>query len=121
MINLPDGNFLVPNATALVEAAVFLVVLFVVTKWVMPRLQATLDRRRGLIAAELRAASDASAAAKEREKLAEDLLREARQEANAIRERAYEHAEYVVAEAIRKGREEYEWLTRSDSIPTSVG
>lgn len=120
MIDLPDSNFLVPNATAVVEAAVFLVVLFVVSRWVMPRLNATLDQRRRLIEDEIRAASEAAREAQKREKLADDILRQARRDAGAIRDRAYEHGDYVVAEAIRKGREEHAWLTRPRSIPTQT-
>src|SRR3954469_10674261 len=113
MIDLPAGNFLLPNATALVEAGVFLIVLFVVARWVMPRVQATLDERRRLVDVELAAAADAKEAAATREQRAEEVLRQARREARVIIDRAYEHRDYLVAEGMRKGREEYDWFTRS--------
>jgi len=113
MIDLPAGNFLLPNATALVEAGVFLIVLFVVARWVMPRLQATLDERRRLIDVNLAAAADASKAAAAREQRTEEVLRQARREARVIIDRAYEHRDHLVAEGMRKGREEYEWFTRT--------
>jgi len=112
MITLPKGNFLVPDATALVEAAVFLIVLFVVVKWVMPRLGAALDDRRRHIDDQLREAAEAVARAKRREERAEELLREARREARSIIDRAYERHDFIVEEGKRKGREEYEWFAR---------
>jgi len=113
MIDLPNGDFLLPNATTLVEAAVFLIVLFVIAKWVMPRLQATLDERRRRIDDQLGAAAEAAKAAARYEERAEEVLRQARREARVIIDRAYEHRDYLVAEGMRKGREEYEWFTRT--------
>jgi F-type H+-transporting ATPase subunit b len=111
MITPPKGNFLIPDATALVEAAVFLVVLFVVGRWVLPRLQEIVERRKSGIERELGEASQALAAARARETQAEDRLREARLEARAILDRAREDRDYLIAQGIRKGREEYEWFS----------
>lgn len=113
MINLPDGNFLVPDATALVEGLIFIVVLFVVAKWVMPRLSETLDDRRRHIDGELHAASEAVAEARRREQQAEELLRDARRQARTIIDGAYERRDFLVEEGMRKGREEYEWFSRA--------
>jgi len=113
MIDLPDGNFLVPDATALVEAAVFLIVLFVVSKWVLPRMQSTLNDRRRRIDDELGAAARAVAAAKRRDERAQELLRQARHEARIIIDQAHERHDFLVAEGKRKGREEYEWFSKS--------
>jgi F-type H+-transporting ATPase subunit b len=121
MIKVPEGNFLVPDATALVEAAVFLVVLFVVTKWVAPRLSAALDDRRRRIEQELRAASEAVADAKRLEQRAQDVLRDARREARVIIDGAYERHDFLVEEGKRKGREEYEWLSGVRAVPSQVG
>ena len=117
MIDLPGNNFLVPDATVFVEAAVFLIVLFVVAKWVMPRMQATLEQRRRRIEDELQAASLAEVVAEEREEQAAEVLRQAHREARAILDRAYEQRDYLVSEGMRKGREEYEWFTRARPIP----
>lgn len=113
MIDLPDGSFLMPNATALVEAGVFLVVLIVVSKWVMPRLQSALNERQRRIDEQLDAAAAATAAAGSREKRAEELLRQARLDARLIIDRAYEQRDHLVAEGMRRGQEEYDWFTRS--------
>lgn len=112
MIDLPAGNFLIPDATVLVEAAVFVIVLFVVARWVMPRVRMTLDRRRHLIEENLKAASLAEAAAQKRAAEAAELLREARREARLIIDRAYDQRDYLIGEGMRKGREEYELFTR---------
>jgi len=112
MIDLPNGNFLLPDATALVEGAVFLVVLFVVSKFVLPRLQALVSRRQRLIDHDLSSAATAKVAARRHEEEAEELVRQARREARAIMDEAYERRDYIVAEGMRKGRAEYEWFTR---------
>src|SRR3954453_23430102 len=120
MIDLPNGNFLLPNATALVEPGLFLLVLFVIAKWVMPRLHATLEDRRRLVDDQLGAAADASAAATNHERRAKEVLRQARREARVIIDRAYEHRDYLVAEGMRKGREEYSWFTRARPGPKAA-
>ena len=121
MIRLPEGNFLVPNATALVEAAVFLIVLVVVTKWVMPRLSATLEVRRRGIHDELRTAAEAVAEAERREHRAKQVLQQARREARSIVDRAYERHDFLVEEGKRKGREEYEWFSRTRAVAAQGG
>jgi F-type H+-transporting ATPase subunit b len=116
MINVPDGLFLVPDATTLVEAAVFLVVLFVVARWVLPRLSAALDERARRIDDELRQASDAAAAAQRHEQRAREVLQEARRQARSIIDDAYERHDFLVEEGKRKGREEYEWFSRTRAV-----
>lgn len=112
MIDLPNGNFLLPDATALVEGAVFLVVLFVVSKFVLPRLQELASRRQRLIDEDLGSAAAAKTAARRREEEAAEVVGKARREARAIIDEAYRRHDFIVAEAVRKGREEYQWLTR---------
>jgi F-type H+-transporting ATPase subunit b len=121
MIDLPNGNFLLPDATALVEGAVFLVVLFVVSKFVLPRLQDMAIRRQRLIEHDLSSAAAAKVAARRHEEEAAALIGQARREARAIIDEAYERRDYVVAEGMRKGREEYEWFTRTlDPVRTRL-
>jgi len=112
MIDLPSSNFLLPDATAVVEGVVFLVVLFVVSKFVLPRLQALAIQRQRLIEHDLTSATAAKDAARRHEEEAEELIRQARRQARTIIDEAYERHDYIVAEGMRKGREEYEWFTR---------
>ena len=119
-MKLPEGNFLVPDATALIEAAVFLVVLVVIAKWVMPRVQATIDQSKRHIEGELHAASQISAEARKRAEQADELLRQARRDARVIRDRACEYRDYLVAEGKRMGREEYEWFSRTQRVPSQA-
>jgi hypothetical protein len=112
LIDLPSSTFLLPDATALVEAAVFLLVMFVVSKFVLPRLQTLARRRQQLIDHDLKSAAAAKAAAHRREHEAAELVRQARRQARAIIDEAYERRDYLVADGMRKGREEYEWFTR---------
>ena len=113
MIELPDSNFLLPDATALVEVVVFLVVLFVVSKFVLPRLHMLMNQRRHQIDDALHAAAEAEAEARARHDDAARTLRAARRQARLIIDHAYERHDHLVAEGRRKGREEYEWSTRN--------
>jgi len=116
-MDLPNGNFLLPDATALVEGAVFLVVLVVVSKFVLPRLHGLAAQRKQLIDNDLSSASDAESAARHHEEEAALLIGQAHREARAIIDRAYERHDFIVAEGMRKGREEYEWFTRKLDTP----
>jgi F-type H+-transporting ATPase subunit b len=120
MIDIPDASFLLPGATTLVEAAVFLVVLFVVSRWVLPRIQAAVEQRRRLVEDALAEAAAARAAAEDRQQEADDALRHARLQARDIIDLAYERHDFLVEEGKRKGREEYDWFTRSIPRPTDA-
>ena len=54
------GNFLIPNGTFIVELVIFLIVLGVIAKWILPPLQQVADARRARIRAALQAAEDAA-------------------------------------------------------------
>jgi F-type H+-transporting ATPase subunit b len=118
MIDIPDASFLLPDATTLVEAAVFLIVLFVVGRWVLPRIHAVVDERRRQLEETLAAAAAAQSAAADRQREADEVLRQARREAREIVDLGYERRDHLIAEGIRKGREEYDWFTRTVPEPS---
>jgi F-type H+-transporting ATPase subunit b len=120
MIQLPNSNFLLPDATALIEAVVFLVVLVVVSKLVLPRLHTLMVERRRQIDDALRSAAETEAAARARHEEAASTLRAARRQARLIIDSAYERRDHLVAEGRRKGREEYAWSTRRLAPPESA-
>jgi len=123
------GVTLVPDATIVLEVAVFLIVLAVVSRYVLPRLQSAVSERQRRVAEKLAAAEKAEATARTTEQQAAASLRAARQEARRIIEDAYERRDHLIKEGVRKGREEYRWYTGqhlplgapvADDVPTTA-
>jgi F-type H+-transporting ATPase subunit b len=106
------GVTLAPDATIILEVAVFLIVLAVVTRYVLPRIQSALVERQQHVFERLAAAEGAETRARAIEAQAEASLRTARQEARRIIDDAYERRDHLIKEGMRKGREEHDWYTR---------
>lgn len=113
--NAPN-NFLVPNATIVVELLIFLVVFAVFYKWIVPPLQQVLDEREAMVrrtiedndeAARLvRAAEERYGAVLAQARVAASVARDtARTEANQVREELREVAHREVERARRHGEE----------------
>jgi F-type H+-transporting ATPase subunit b len=118
------GVTLVPDATILVEVAVFLIVLTVVSRYVLPRIRSAVAERQRHVSEQLTAAEKAEVRARQAEQQAAAALGAARREARRIIEDAYERRDHLIKEGIRKGREEYEWYTRhrpSSASPLADG
>jgi F-type H+-transporting ATPase subunit b len=108
-----DGPTLVPDATLLGELAVFLIVLAVVYRYVLPRLHAVIVQRQQRVADHLAAAAAAEERARALEAMASARLQAARKQAREILDNAYQTRDWLVSEGKRKGREEYAWQTRA--------
>jgi F-type H+-transporting ATPase subunit b len=106
------GVTLVPDATILLEVAVFLIVLAVVSRWVLPRIAAAVAERQRHVSEQLAAVDAAEARARALEQQADERLVAARLEARGIIDDAYERRDLLIREGMRKGREEYDWYTR---------
>jgi F-type H+-transporting ATPase subunit b len=91
-------NFLVPNATFFVELLSFAVILWVLARYVLPRINKVLADRQEGIRREFEEAEKAKAAAKEAEDKYNQMFVEARHEAARIREEAREQGAAIVAE-----------------------
>jgi F-type H+-transporting ATPase subunit b len=100
--------FLIPNGTFFVELAVFAVILFLVTKFILPPLNKAMEARQDKIRGALEAAdlarAEADAAGDERAK----VLSAARDQAREIVAAAQATADQVKAEAGGRGQVEYE-------------
>ena len=116
-MNSFDGPTLVPDATLLGELAVFLIVLAVISRYVLPRLYAVIAQRQQHVLDRLAAADAAESRARTAEAEAKARLRAALQQAREIIDEAYERRDWLISEGVRKGREEYEWLTRTRPTP----
>ncbi len=75
---IASSNFLVPNGTLIVEVVAFLIVLFVIGRYVLPILNKTLEERQEEIRTSLEAAETAKAEADETRAQRQGILDEAR-------------------------------------------
>jgi F-type H+-transporting ATPase subunit b len=104
------GNFLIPNGTFVVELVIFLVVLGIVAKWILPPLQDVSEARRLRIRTALEEAEKARAEAQLVLANRERVLAEARAEARGIIDGANQGADQALQQARGRGQEEYERL-----------
>ncbi|HET9060308.1 MAG TPA: F0F1 ATP synthase subunit B [Acidimicrobiales bacterium] len=107
---LATNNFLVPNATFIVELFIFLVVLGILAKYVLPFLNRTIDARQQLITQSINDAEEARRRAEELEAQRRAALEQSREEARVMKEEASRVGEQLRQELARKGEEEYQRL-----------
>ena len=107
---LASSNFLVPNTTFIVELVIFLAVLGVLAKYVLPYLNRALDDRQQAIERNIREADEAKARAQELEEQRTHQLAQGREEARRLREEASKVGEQLRQELQKKGEEDYQRL-----------
>ncbi|HLN42178.1 MAG TPA: F0F1 ATP synthase subunit B [Acidimicrobiales bacterium] len=107
---IASSNFLIPNATLIVEVVAFLIVLGFVAKVVLPPLNKALGERQEQIRTALDAAETARVEAAEADAKRQETLDEARRQAREMIAQANKAAERVAAQAEERGRIEYERL-----------
>jgi F-type H+-transporting ATPase subunit b len=101
-----QSNFLVPNATILVEVVLFFVFLGVLAKWVLPPITKAIAERQEAIRMRLVEAEEAKKSLASAEADYQQALADARHEAARIREEARERGAAVIAEARQRAQEE---------------
>ena len=101
-----EGNFLVPNATFIAELVAFLLILFILWKYVVPPVQKAMRERQEIIRKQMEDSDEAKAKLAEAESQYQHALAEARTEAAQIRESARAEAQQVVEELRAQAREE---------------
>jgi F-type H+-transporting ATPase subunit b len=105
-IEAASSNFLIPNATFFAEVFAFLVILFILNRYVLPPLKKAMSERQGIIDQQM---TDADTT---REKLAQAeaeyqrALTEARTQAAQIRENATAEAQRIADDMHATAREE---------------
>jgi F-type H+-transporting ATPase subunit b len=107
---MASSNFLVPNATLIVEVVAFLIVLRFLGKQVLPRLNKVLEERQEQIRTALEAAERARIEAAEASAERQETLDEARRQAREIVTQANKAAERISSQSEERGRLEYERL-----------
>jgi len=113
---LASSNFLVPNATFVVELAAFLIVLGVLAKYVLPYISKPMAERQATIRQALTDAEEARRRAAEAEEEYKRAISEARAQARAVVEEANRVAEELRAQRRQQADDEYERIiTRASS------
>lgn len=100
------SNFLIPNATFFVEFIFFLIVLAIVARFIMPRVQGPLRERKKMVARQLEDSEEARQRLVAAERSFQQALSEARAEAARIREDARAEAQRTVDDLRDRAREE---------------
>jgi F-type H+-transporting ATPase subunit b len=100
------SNFLVPNGTFFAELVAFLLALFVIWKWILPRINAILADRQEAIDREFSELEEAKAKAEATEKEYRAQLADARHEAARLREQAREEGASIIAEMREQAQSE---------------
>jgi F-type H+-transporting ATPase subunit b len=99
--------------TLIFQIVAFLILVFVLGKWVFPVFVGIIDKRQADIDAGLKAAHDAQAQANDSEAEIAKLLKEARTEASEIVSTAIDEATALVADAEKKAKTKSEAIVQS--------
>lgn len=91
-------NFLVPNATFFVELAAFLVLLFLLGKFIIPPINRAMTARQDAIREQFAELDEAKSEASAAEEEFKSQIADARHEAARIREEAREQGAAIIAE-----------------------
>jgi F-type H+-transporting ATPase subunit b len=100
------SNFLVPNGTFLVELIAFVVMFYLLAKFVIPPINRAMTARQDAIRAQFAELDDAKSEAHKAEEEYKAQLADARHEAARIREEAREQGAAIVAEAREQAKTE---------------
>lgn len=104
-------NFLLPNATFLVELGIFALLVFILAKWVIPPINKAMTDRQDKIRAQFAEAAQLKAEAQAAEEAHQAALAEARHEATKIREEAREQGAQIVAQHREQAQVEADRIT----------
>ncbi len=105
---LASSNFLVPNATFVVELVAFLIVLGLLARYVLPVINKSMDDRQATIRQALTDAEDAKRRAAEAEEEYKRVIAEARMQARAVVDEANRLADQISTARQQEADEQYE-------------
>jgi F-type H+-transporting ATPase subunit b len=103
-----SNNFLLPNGTFIAELVAFLIILFVLWRYVVPPLSRSLEQRQNMVQKQVEDAENAARALKAAEERYEEALAEARKEAARIRDTARADGEQIRDELREQANAEVE-------------
>jgi len=105
-------NFLLPNSTFIVELLIFLVILFVFHRYIVPPLSRALKQRQDMVRKQAEDREKAARAVQEAQERYSSALADARAEAASIRDDARAEAARVRAELREQADQEVERIQR---------
>lgn len=111
-----ESVFLLPNGTFVVELVVVAVILFLVTKYLVPPINGALEARQEKIRTALEAADAARADAAASDDERQRILNEARDNAREIVAAAQATADQVKAEAGGRAQSEYDRIVAAAQV-----
>ena len=112
------GNFLIPNGTFVVELVIFLVVLGIIAKWILPPLQGVVETRQARVHTALAKAEDARAESQKLLAERDQVLSEARAQARLIVDHANQGADSAFQSGRQRGQVEYDRLVKASRAET---
>jgi F-type H+-transporting ATPase subunit b len=104
----PAGIFLLPNGTFFIELVISIILILIIMKYVIPPLNAAMERRQERIRSSLEAADQARADAAAADDERRSVLEEARVTAREIVAQANQTAEAVRVDAQTRAQAEFE-------------
>lgn len=112
--------FLLPNATFIAELVTFLIILFLIGRYVVPAAQKVIRERQEIIRQQMEDADEAKERLAEAEKRYQEALTEARTEAAQIRENARAEAQRTIEDLRHQAQEESaRIITRGEELLAS--
>ncbi|HSV67719.1 MAG TPA: F0F1 ATP synthase subunit B [Mycobacteriales bacterium] len=103
---LAEGNFLVPNATFIAELVAFLLILWVLRRYVVPPVQKAMRERQEIIRRQLEEARETRERLESAEQDYQRVLAEARTEAAKIRDAARADGQRILDELKAQAQQE---------------
>lgn len=103
---LAANNFLLPNWTFVAEVIAFLIILFILSRYVLPRISGPLADRQAIIRKQMEDADEAKQKLADAERRYQQALNEARTEAAQIRENARAEAQRTIEDLRTQAQEE---------------
>lgn len=103
-----NSNFLIPNATFIVEVIAFLIILAILWKYALPVVQRMMAERQENIREGLREADEGRALRRQAEAEYQAKLEDARRESRALVDQATKLGEQIREEARQRAEEDYQ-------------
>jgi F-type H+-transporting ATPase subunit b len=114
------NNFLIPNGTFFFELLCFLIVLYILGRYIVPRINTIIERRQETIRKQFEEAEAAKERLEKAEKEYTEALAETRRESSRLREQAQEERAAIVEEARSEAQTKVEEMlaTAADRVET---
>ena len=108
-----ESNFLVPNATFIVELIIFLLILGAIAKWIVPWVNSQLAARQEAIRQQFQEAEEARAKLQAAEAEYREQIAAARADAARQREEAHEQGQRIIADLRAQAQAEADRITKT--------